>query len=66
MTANCTTATTSRTKTAVTVTPNTAKVDYIQNAGHITYHTATAKLDSGIAKYYLPHSPAARLAILDD
>ena len=48
ITANCTTATTRRTKTAVTATPNTAKVDYMQNAGHYTYHIATAKLDSGV------------------
>ena len=35
-TADCTTATTRRTKT-VTATPNTAKEDYTQNAGHYTY-----------------------------
>ena len=37
MTADCTTTTTKRANTAVTVTPTTAKVDYIQNAQQNTY-----------------------------
>ena len=48
MTADCTPVTTRRTNTAVTATPTIAKVDYIQNAGHYTYHTPTAKLDIGV------------------
>ena len=40
MTADCTTATTRRTTAAVTATPATA--DYIQNAGHCTYHNYIA------------------------
>ena len=64
MTADCTTATTRRTNTAVTATPATAKVGCIAtNAGHYTYHIATIKLDIDIplSSKHLPHSPAARV-----